>query len=91
MSIRNVDLNEKSDRLIVRDGGDEAEGMCLQEETAEEERAKLQWLRAAAKEGFDAIDRGDYTVLRSREELKQFLREIHEEVLAELAVQRPGA
>jgi hypothetical protein len=36
--------------------------------------AKLQWLRAAAKEGFDALDRGDSVTFRSKKDIKDFLR-----------------
>ena len=57
-------------------------------ETEEEEAAKLEWLRAAATEGFDAIDRGDYTELNSREEIAACLRQIGEEVEAQLAAER---
>lgn len=46
-----------------------------------EEQAKLRWLRAAAKEGFDAIDCGDYVSLHSG-------KEIHKKVSAELAAER---
>ena len=37
-------------------------------------------LRAAAKEGFDAIGRGDYTALRSGDEIDAFTAEILTEV-----------
>lgn len=57
-------------------------------ETEEEEKAKLEWLRAAAKEGFDAIERGEYTELNSPEEIAAFVRQIGEEVEAELAAER---
>lgn len=46
--------------------------------------AKIEWLRSAAKEGFDAIERGDYTARRSEEEIDEFPEQIHEEVSAEL-------
>jgi hypothetical protein len=56
--------------------------------TEEEERAKLEWLRAAAKEGFDAIERGEYTELNSPEEIDAFVRQIGEEVEAEFKAKR---
>jgi len=34
-----------------------------------EDRAKLEWLRAASKEGFEAIDTDDYTTLNSHKEM----------------------
>ena len=45
----------------------------------------------AAKEGFDAIERGDATSLRSKEEIKDFLRRIREDVSAEVASKRKRA
>jgi predicted transcriptional regulator len=57
-------------------------------ETEEEEHAKLEWLRAAAKEGFDAIDRGEYTELKSPEELDHFMDQIYEEVKQNLVAGR---
>jgi predicted transcriptional regulator len=57
-------------------------------ETEDEERAKLEWLRAAAKEGFDEIERGNYIELNSPEEIAAFVRQIGEEVAAELAAER---
>jgi antitoxin ParD1/3/4 len=84
-------LDEAIDARRYRDGADEPEGVALTEESEQEEQAKLEWLRAAAKEGFDAIDRGDYTSLSSAEEIRQFLRTIHEEVAAEIAAERKSA
>jgi hypothetical protein len=52
------------------------------------DQAKLEWLRAAATEGFDAIERGDYVSLNSKREIKDFLREIREEVSAQRAAER---
>ena len=87
---------EISDELAVSlKARAEAEGLALdawlerlvfeegEAETEEEEAAKLAWLRAAAKEGFDAIDRGEYTVLNSDEELAAFLDQILDEVNAD--------
>jgi len=55
------------------------------EHREQEDKAKRDWLRAAAKEGFEAADRGDYVALNSGNELDAFLDQIHEEVSAELA------
>lgn len=52
------------------------------------EKEKLEWLRAAAREGFDAIDQGDYTAFISDQEITEFMRQIHDEVKAELASER---
>ena len=93
MPTRNVNLTDHFDRFI-EDGitsgrfsnASEIVGEALRilEEREQEDQAKLDWLRAAAKEGFDAIDRGDYVALRSEKEIDDFLKKIHEEVSAEL-------
>jgi predicted transcriptional regulator len=57
-------------------------------QTEEEERAELEWLRAAAKEGFDSIERGEYTELNSPEQLDNFMNQIYEEVKQNLAAGR---
>ena len=49
------------------------------EQHEKQEQAKLEWLRAAAKEGFDAIDRGDYFTLRSDRDIDEFMRKAGEE------------
>ena len=64
------------------------EGLRLLEQREQEDKAKIEWLRAAAKEGFDQLDRGDYVTLNSEEDLDVFLDQIHEEVSAELAAER---
>ncbi len=61
------------------------------EQREREDQAKLEWLRAAAKEGFAAGDRGDYTSLNSADDLDDFLEQIHDEVSAELATERKRA
>jgi hypothetical protein len=45
-----------------------------------EDKTRFELMRAAVKEGFDAIDRGDYAALNSERDIGAFLREIHEEV-----------
>jgi antitoxin ParD1/3/4 len=94
MPTRNVDLTEHFDRFIetgVTSGrfsnASEVvrEGLRLLEQREDEEKAKLEWLRAAAKEGFDAVKRGDYTTVDSEKDLDAFLGKIREEVAAELA------
>ena len=97
MPTRNVNLTEHFDRFIetgITSGrfsnASEVvrEGLRLLEQREQEDKAKIEWLRSAAKEGFDAIERGDYVTLNSEEEIGAFLREIREEVSAELAAQR---
>ena len=51
-------------------------------------QAKLEWLRAAAKEGFDAAEHGDSVALSSEREISRFLRKIRDEVTAGLEAER---
>lgn len=97
MPTRNVNLTEHFDDFIetgIMSGrfsnASEVvrEGLRLLEQREQEDQARIDWLRAAAKEGFDAGDRGDYTTLRSEREIDDFLEEIHQDVSAELAVER---
>ena len=97
MPTRNVNLTEHFDRLI--EGGVASgrfssasemvrEGLRLLEQREQEDQAKLEWLRGAVQEGIDDIERGDSTTLRSRAEIEDFLRQIHEEGSAEAAVEQ---
>jgi hypothetical protein len=45
----------------------------------QEDGAKLEWLRAAAREGFGDIERGDYVTLRSDRDIEEFMRHVGEE------------
>jgi antitoxin ParD1/3/4 len=97
MPTRNVNLTEHFDSFIeagITSGrfsnASEVvrEGLRLLEQREQEDEAKLEWLRGAAREGFEAADRGDYATLNSEKELDAFLGQIHEEVSAELAAER---
>ncbi len=83
MPTRNVNLTEHYDNFIDASiaagrfsNASEAvrAGLHLLEREEAEDRAKIEWLRSAAQEGIDAIERGDYTVLRSRLEIGSFVR-----------------
>ena len=97
MPTRNVNLTDHFDRFI-EDGitsgrfsnASEIVGEALRilEEREQEDQAKLEWLRAAAKEGFDQLDRGEGIKFESMDDLDAFIDEIHEEVSAELAAER---
>jgi antitoxin ParD1/3/4 len=97
MPTRNVNLTEHLDRFI-EDGISSGrfsnasevvrEGLRLLEQREQEDLARLEWLRGAAKEGFDAIERGDYETLDSEQEIEGCLEQIHTEVSAELARER---
>ena len=89
----NVDLTEHFDHFIeagITSGrfSNASEvvraGLELLEHREREDARKLEWLRAAAKEGFDAFDRGEYVELNSRDEMDDFLHKIHIEVAAKL-------
>ena len=97
MPTRNVNLTEHFDRFIeagIKTGrfsnASEVvrEGLRPLEQREQEDKAKIEWLRAAAKEGFDSADHGDYVALKSEEELDDFLDQIHQEVSAELNAER---
>ncbi len=97
MSTRSVNLAEHFDRFIqtgITSGrfSNASEvvrgGLPLLEQREREGRAKIEWLRSAAKEGFDAVGRGDYVALNSARELDDFMKQIHEEVSSELATGR---
>jgi antitoxin ParD1/3/4 len=94
MPTRNVNLTEHFDRFIeagITSGrfsnASEVvrEGLRLLEQREREDKAKLEWLRAAAKEGFDDIERGDYVTLRSAAEIDDFIDQLGEEASAEFA------
>ena len=97
MPTRNVNLTEHFDQFIETgittgrfSNASEVvrEGLRLLEQREQEDKARIEWLRAAAKEGFDQLDRGDYVALNSEKELNAFIKQIHEEVSSELAAER---
>jgi antitoxin ParD1/3/4 len=100
MPTRNVELTEHFDRFIetsVASGrfidASEAvkEGLRLLEQREQEDKAKLEWLRAAAKEGFDQLDRGEGIEFDSMEDLDTYIDQIRTEVSAKLAAERKRA
>ena len=100
MPTRSVNLTEYFDRFI--DAGIASgrfsnasevvrEGLRLLEQREREDQAKIEWLRAAAKEGFDDIKRGDYVTLRSGKEVDGFIDRLAEEASVEFAAGRKRA
>ena len=92
MPQRNVHLTEHFDQFI--DAKLESgrfsnasemvrEGLRLLEQREREDAARIEWLRSAVKEGFDAMDRGEYIPLNSDTELQAFMKGIQQEVAAE--------
>jgi len=63
------------------------EGLRLLEQREQEDQARIEWLRTAAKDGFDAVSGGDVVALGSERELDSFLDQIHREVSSELAAE----
>jgi antitoxin ParD1/3/4 len=81
MPTRNVNLTEHFDRFIetgiasVRfSNASEVvrEGLRLLEQREREDRARIKWLRGAAKEGFDQLDRGEGLEFDSMDDLGAF-------------------
>ena len=92
MPTRNVNLTEHFDRFIetgVTSGrfGNASEvvreGLRLLEQREQEDKAKLEWLRAAAKEGFDSIDRGEGVEFETMDDLEAYVHRIGQEVSSE--------
>jgi antitoxin ParD1/3/4 len=97
MPTRNVNLTVHFDRFIktgIKSGrysnASEVvrEGLRLLEEREQEAKARLEWLRSAATEGFDAIDQGDYSAITSAQQLDDFFHRIHQEVANEVKAER---
>ncbi|HXB70518.1 MAG TPA: type II toxin-antitoxin system ParD family antitoxin [Candidatus Acidoferrales bacterium] len=100
MPTPNVNLTEHFDRLIetgITSGrfsnASEVvrEGLRLLEQREQEDKAKLESLRTAAKEGFDAADRGDYVSLRSDREIDDFVDQVRREVSEKLVAEKVRA
>jgi antitoxin ParD1/3/4 len=64
------------------------EGLRLLEQREQEDQAKIEWLRAAAKEGFDQLDRGEGIEFESMDDFDAYIDQIREEVSAEIAAER---
>ena len=100
MPTRNINLTEHLDRFVedrITSGryGNASEivreGLRLLEHREQEEQAKLEWLRKAAKEGFDQIDRGEGIEFRSTEELDEHIDQLGKEASAEFSSERNRA
>ncbi len=100
MPTRNINLTERLDQFVedrVTSGryGNASEivreGLRLLEQREQEEQAKLEWLRNAAKEGFGQLDRGEGIEFRSVKELDEHIEQLGKEASAELASERNRA
>ena len=92
MPQRNVNLTEHYDQFITAkiasgrfSNASEIvrEGLRLLEQREREDEAKLEWLRSAAREGFDELDRGEGMEFSSMSEFEAYLQKIRHEVLVE--------
>jgi antitoxin ParD1/3/4 len=99
MPTRNVNLTEHFDRFIktgIKSGrfsnASEVvrEGLRLLEQREQEYKARLQWLRGAAKEATDSIDRGEGIEFETMDDFAAYVHQIGEEVSAELTSERSG-
>ena len=97
MPTRNVNLTEHFDRFIeagVTSGrfsnASEVvrEGLRLLEQREQEDKAKLEWLRAAAKEGFDQLDRGEGIEFESMDDFDDYIDQIGKEVSTDITAGR---
>jgi len=97
MPTRNVNLTEHFDRFIetgITSGrfsnASEVvrEGLRLLEQREREDKAKLAWLRGAAKEGFDQLGRGEGMEFESMDDFDVYIDQIGQEVSAEIAAER---
>ncbi len=100
MPTRNVNLTEHLDRFIeagiTSDRFSNAselvrEGLRLLEQRELEDQAKLEWLRAAAKEATDSIERGEGIEFETMDDLAAYVHQIGEEVSVEIAAERKRA
>ena len=78
MPTRNISLSDQFDGFIaasIEEGryGNASEvvreGLRLLQQREAEDRAKIEWLRSAVQEGVDAIERGDYIVLDTDQDI----------------------
>ena len=97
MPTLNVDLTEHFDRFIETgiaagrfSNASEVvrEGLRLLEQREQEDKAKIEWLRAAAKEGFDQLDRGQGIEFKSMDDFDTYIDQIAKEVSAGIAAER---
>lgn len=93
MPTRNVFLSEQFDSFIAS-GIEEGrysnasevvrEGLRLLQQRDAEDRAKIEWLRGAVKEGIDEIERGEGIEFASIDDLADHIRAIGAEASKEL-------
>jgi antitoxin ParD1/3/4 len=94
MPTRNVVLTERQEELLetlVKSGRYQnagevlRDGLRLVEQREAEEAGKLKALRAAARTGVGALDRGDFKEFGDIEELQAYLNDLSEKVISRTA------
>jgi len=89
MPTRSINLTEHHDRFVesgvmsgrFSDASDVVrEGLRLLEQREQEDRARIEWLRSATKDGLDDIDSGDYVTLHSGEEIDNLIDQVRQKV-----------
>lgn len=94
MPTRNVVLTERQDELIetlVKSGRYQnasevlRDGLRLVEQREAEDAGKLKALRAAARVGVGALDRGEFEEFRNAEDLRAYLNDLSEKVISRTA------
>ena len=97
MPTRNVNLTEHLDDFVkigITSGrfsnASEVvrEGLRLLEQREQEDKAKIEWLRAAAKKGFGELDRGEGLAFESMDAFDAYIDQIGEEVSTGIAAER---
>jgi len=94
MPTRNVVLTERQEELIeslVKSGRYQnasevlRDGLRLGEEREAEDAGKLEALRAAARVGVGALERGEFKEFRNIEDLQAYLNDLSDKVISRTA------
>ena len=94
MPTRNVVLTERQEELIetlVNSGRYQnasevlRDGLRLVEQREAEDKGKLKALRAAARVGVDALDRGEFKEFESIRDLQTYLNDLSEGIISKTA------
>ena len=97
MPTRNVNLTDHFDQFIemgiasgrFTNASDVVrEGLRLLELRDREGEARMDWLRGAARQGFDEAESGDCLTLDTGTELENFVAQLGREAISELARER---
>jgi hypothetical protein len=84
LRLQDVQTQEGNWRMKKKNIGSSFDSWLREEGLYEEATATaIKRLRAAVQEGIGDIERGDYTTLRSREEIEDFMRQLREEAVSQ--------